>query len=172
MRGQGYGGFTVIGSFPATGARPGVALMMVRHYQVGFFLDGKLGTQRSWESGDYYENISIHEAEDWGDSRRHIDNNWETYDAGVTYGYTHSFALYLGLGFSHSRQYVQYYDPFHILGRDGLYWVDGKPGVNLLNTTGGMLLRVGRSGLFQIGLDSQPASACVGFGWVFDRIWR
>ena len=148
----------------AAGQYFGLTIFKLRPRQAGWFIEGKFGRRMTYESSDYYENISISEAEGWGDSFLKEDESYDTFDVGLTFAYTNAFALYLGIGLSEVDSYRQYHDDFGILGDNGDYWIDGSMNGTKMNTVGGAIIRTSDTVLLQIGCDSQPKGLNIGVG--------
>jgi len=102
----------------------GAALLFFRPNGVGFYADAKFGPGIT-EGDDYYDNISIELAESWGDDRIDTQTNPFSMNLGVTQVLSRRVGAYAGIGFTRNTTLHQYYDPLHILGNDGRYWIDG-----------------------------------------------
>ena len=131
---------------------------------VGFYLDLKTSVPMIYGGDDFYDNISVHEAEGWGDSLRDEQDTWISINGGVTLVLSTRMAVYGGVGYSGNTFFREYYDEFHILGTNGHYWVeaDDKSHVNWL---GGAVFILGKSWGLQIGGEAQPAGVTAGVFW-------
>jgi len=144
----------------------GLTIYRVIPRKVGWFIEGKFGRQMTYESSNYYENISIGQSEDWGDQFLKSDESYDTFNAGVTYAYGKQFFVYLGAGISETDSYRQYHDEFGILGDGGNYWIDGIENGTATNTVFGAMFRTSDTFVIQIGYDSRPAGLNLGIGLV------
>jgi len=110
---------------------------------------------------DFYDDISVLEAEGWGDSLLGEEDTWLSWDLGVTRVLSSSTALYVGVGYTMHNDYYNYYDEFHILGTDGNYWVEGDT-AEFLNVFGGLMVALGQNWGLQVGADTRPGGVSVG----------
>jgi hypothetical protein len=117
----------------------------------------------SWRSKDYYDNISSQLSDSWGDPVRDNVERAISGAIGPSFGLGSSVVVYSGVGYSAINKYQQRYDPMHILGTNGQYWIGAGDSFNL-QLTGGLLARVSPSSAIQIGYSSKPSGMVIGFG--------
>lgn len=101
------------------------------------------------------------DAEGDGHERLNARSAWMSVNLAAVRGMTRELALYLGAGYSHRIQYVQYVDPQG--GAAGRYWVeDFDQPENHVNVIGGAFFRMGRRIIFQAGAQAAPAGFTAG----------
>ncbi len=149
----------------------GLSLYRVYPGKIGWFGEVKFGRTLTWRTSDYYENISISEAEGWGDRLLKNDTVYDTYSAGITYVVNPGLFLYSGVGYTDSRSYRQYHDDLGILGDNGDYWVDGTKGGSSTNVLVGAMIRASERTVFHIGYDTSPSGLNLGIGMVGAWPW-
>lgn len=149
----------------------GLSLYRVYPGKIGWFAEAKIGRTFSWRTSDYYENISISEAEGWGDRLLKNDAVHDTYSAGITYVVNRGLFLYSGVGYTASRSYRQYHDDLGILGDNGDYWVDGPNGGSSTNMLVGLIIRAKERTVFHVGYDTSPSGLNLGIGMVGAWPW-
>lgn len=120
---------------------------------------------------EFVSTISPSDAElTYGDLNYAADADWFGVDLAVVYAVAPEMALYGGAGYAKRTGYKQYYDDSATRGLEGFYWVaDPDHSGNRLNVLGGMLMRVSRFLLFQVGAESQPVGVSVGVTVAFAR---
>ena len=139
----------------------GFCLFTLRPQGVGLYFDLKGTVPMVSKAPDFYKNISQHEAEGWGDQLFDDKTDWISLNLGITRSLSHNTALYLGVGLSMGTTYYQYYDPYHILGTNGDYWVEGED-TNSINGLVGLLIGLGQNWGFEIGAEAQPSGVSLG----------
>jgi hypothetical protein len=112
-------------------------------------------------SDDFYDNISVGEAESWGDRLLEEKANWLSVNVGFTRAISTRQALYMGVGYSLHSDYRKYYDEFHILGTNGEYWVEAGD-TSHINVLAGFLLVLGRNWGIQLGAELKPRGVTAG----------
>jgi hypothetical protein len=128
----------------------------------GFYVDAKW-TGDTGDSDDYYSNISIQEAEFWGDDLLRTEKSTIAAHIGATAVVSKRVAVYLALGKYYSGEYREYYDPMHILGSNGHYWIsDDSQDKDNWSFMGGVLILMARHGSLQVGLEGAPFCVTVG----------
>ncbi|MBU0518922.1 hypothetical protein KJ564_08310 [bacterium] len=139
----------------------GVFIHGINPNKFGFYIDIKLAIS----PGNVYDNISVQQAESWGDSYLGEMNHYETIDIGLS-KVIHSAGVvaFLGLGITKINHYQEYFDEMYILGEDGHYYVDEDmrfaPNLNL-----GLLMVASKSIVFVFGADLQPFGVNLGIGF-------
>lgn len=143
----------------------GISAAMVHSHAPGIFASLLVATP---VSDNVYDNISERLADSWGDritdeSQRSVSGN-----IGLVYGLSPAIAIYAGPGFSIENSYQQRYDPMHILGTAGNYWIKVDDGFRF-NAAAGVLARVSARVVIQGGYSSNPAGAVIGVGAALSR---
>jgi hypothetical protein len=147
----------------------GFMLAKVVPHAVGFCFDIKASIPISRSGADdFYENISVHQAEDiFGDRLIGTDLTCVSLNGGLTMGVAGPVAIYGGIGVTWKTAYRQYYDPFEILGEHGQYWVRDDQGSSAgPNLLGGLFARLGNGWALQIGGESNPAGVTAGIAFL------
>ena len=157
----GYTGVGYVGNFGA-GAYLGMNIFRAFPKKVGFFAEFKMGQIKTYENSNYYENISVAQAEGWGDERTKTDVEPFIVNGGITMMHGNRLISYVGIGISRMSKYYQYYDPMHILGSNGNYWIDGPTGAMGINFVGGGMYRVTPTVALLVGFDTNPSGLNVG----------
>ena len=132
---------------------------------VGFYIDLKFSVPLIYGGDDFYDNISVYQAEGWGDRLLDEQDGWISGNLGLTRVLSSSVALYAGVGYSANTGYREYYDEFHILGTNGRYWVEAGD-TEYFNALGGMLLVLGRNWGLQVGGEMNPAGVTAGLFYI------
>jgi len=132
----------------------------------GLYVDFKTTTKDHRSDPDYYPGISVDSAAlGLADLLYAEESEWLSVNAALVYAVTPDLALYGGAGYSRERHYQQYYDdrvpPLH--GEFGFYWIDDPEGSgDRVNVLGGVLFRLTKYALFQLGGEMQPPGVTVG----------
>jgi hypothetical protein len=132
----------------------------------GLYVDFKTTTTDHRSDPDYYPGISVDSAAlGLADLLYAEESEWLSVNAALVYAVTPDLALYGGAGYSRERHYQQYYDdrvpPLH--GEFGFYWIDDPEGSgDRVNVLGGVLFRLTKYALFQLGGEMQPPGVTVG----------
>jgi hypothetical protein len=143
----------------------GFSLCTLRPHKVGLYVDIKAGIPFVEGSDSYYDNISIWQAEDWGDHLVSKQSHWISLNVGGTFVISSAVACYFGGGYSHRADYREYYDEFHILGEDGHYMIDDGS-ASRANFLGGLLVQADRTWGLQFGAESAPRGVTLGVFWL------
>jgi hypothetical protein len=132
----------------------------------GLYADFKTTTTDHRSDPDYLTGVTIEDAElTYADLLYTEESEWLSVDVALVYAVTPDLALYGGAGYSRERHYQQYYDdrvpPLH--GEFGFYWIDDPEGSgDRVNVLGGVLFRLTKYALFQLGGEMQPPGVTVG----------
>lgn len=148
----------------------GFNFIKVSRQDFGFYIDLKAGLPMRAGADDFYDNISVNQAENiFGDRLIKKDDNWFSMNAGITKVISNHLAFYGGLGFSSYSEYRQYKDEFEILGDDGEYWIENDDkSKTTLNALGGVIIQIDPRWIMQIGAEAQPTGISIGFGKILD----
>lgn len=134
--------------------------------KIGFYLDLKCSLPMYVGADDFYDDISVDEAEFvLFDYLLEVDDNWLSVNAGLTKVLSKHVVFYCGLGFSTRNRYQQYKDEFGILGDEGEYWIENKSKFKQeINAFSGLIVNIGSGWTIQFGPESQPDGFSIGFG--------
>lgn len=145
----------------------GFNFFMIPPKSIGFYLDLKTDITSLKTTGDnYYDNITIGQAEGWGDELLQEDKGYMSINVGATKMLTSRLAAYIGTGLTIVSKYRQYYDSTHILGYDGEYWISGGDTEYGINGLGGIIFVLPSDFFIQLGGEINPSGATLGFGKV------
>ena len=139
----------------------GLCLFSTKSEGVGFYFDLKVSVPMIYGGDDFYDNISIHQAEGWGDNLTDTEDGWISANLGLTAVLSSSLAFYAGVGYTANTDYRNYYDEFHILGTNGSYWVEGDTEESV-NVLGGLLVVLGDNWGLQVGGETSPGGVTAG----------
>lgn len=113
---------------------------------------------------DHYDSLDL---ESYGDPVNERKKDVTAFNFGGTFGFSENIATYMGLGFVSERGYAKKYDPTHILGEDGTYYVDDPAGDDSgVNFNPGLLVFLKRFTL-EVGYHTFLQQGYVGAGWRF-----
>ena len=132
---------------------------------VGLYLDLKASVPLIYGGNDFYDNISAQEAIGWGDPLTDTQDTWVSGNIGMTKVLSNTLALYAGVGISVNTTYFNHYDPMHILGTNGSYWVEGESD-SAFNALGGLLVTLGEKWGVQGGGELNPGGVTVGVFYI------
>jgi hypothetical protein len=135
----------------------------------GLYADVKLTTKSPGDDPYYLPGVSVTDAEvTYGDVLYEEKSDWLTINGALVYAITQELAVYGGLGYAKKTHYRQYFDDSQTRGNFGFYWI-ADPGASgtRVNALGGALVRITRFVVFQLGAESQPPGANVGFAITF-----
>jgi hypothetical protein len=143
----------------------GVCVLITRPTGVGLYLDVKTSAPVIYVSDDFYDDISVSQAEASGDRLLDENDSWISAHVGVTWTWSARVAAYMAAGYSVNTAFRQYYDESHVLGEEGRYWVEeGDSGhVSLMV---GYLVNVGEAWGLQVGAEALPLGLTLGVFWV------
>lgn len=146
----------------------GLGVYSINDGTVGVFFDIKGDFNSPEDQDNFYSNISVNMAEEtFGDGIIKKKGSWLSINGGLTLMVTTDGALYGGLGVSYYSEYRQYYDPTHILGDSGKYWIDNPKGdKTYTNFLCGIILKTSPNMAFQIGYESKPSGVTVGLSFL------
>ncbi|MCK5050971.1 MAG: hypothetical protein KAS53_04490 [Candidatus Cloacimonetes bacterium] len=138
--------------------------------KIGFYLDLKCSLPMYVGADDFYDDISVDEAEFvLFDYLLEVDDSWLSVNAGLTKVLSKHVVFYCGLGFSTRNRYQQYKDEFGILGDEGEYWIENKSKFKQeINAFSGLIVNIGSGWTIQFGPESQPDGFSIGFGKIID----
>jgi hypothetical protein len=143
----------------------GFCFFGVRSEGVGPYIDLKATVPMIYASDDFYDNISVGQAESWGDRVLDEKSNWLSVNVGLTRVISTREAFYVGVGYSLKSDYRKYYDEFHLLGTNGEYWVDVDDR-GQINALAGLLLILGRNWGLQLGGELNPGGVTAGLFFI------
>lgn len=141
----------------------------------GIFVDAKMNLDPR-QRDNYYSNISKYEASViWGDRNTGKCDSWLSINCSLIFTLTSNLAIYSGVGHTSYRTYLEYRDPFRILGDNGKYLVfDAEEGS--VNVLGGVIIVIKNSNnstdslpftwFVQFGLESNPQGITFGLGFI------
>ena len=144
----------------------GIMVGFVPVYDDDYFLELKMNL--SGIQGTEYD-FSQLLAEDFGDEFRGEKTTMTTFRAGKVFQLDKSevaiIGLYLGIGFTRTHKYLQYYDKYEILDDDGNYYIHNGSKTLISPAFGFMVF--GRKLMFKLGLDVNPTGFGLGIGGTF-----
>ena len=141
--------------------------------KIGYYFDFR-GQFSPISQRDSYYDKSTNWSEDFGDNKIGEDTDYMMLDIGVIKNISPTTFLYGGGGIGWKDNYVQYYDEFEILGKNGKYWVNDNSTSNI-NFIGGILILPKEDKFInqiKIGVNSTPLEISVGLGWSLFRSIR
>ena len=138
--------------------------------KIGFYLDLKCSLPMYVGADDFYDDISVNEAEYvLFDYLLDVDNSWFSVNAGLTKTLSKHVVFYCGFGFSTRNRYQQYEDELGILGDEGEYLIENKSKYKQeINAFSGLIVTIGSGWTIQFGPESQPDGFSIGFGKLID----
>jgi hypothetical protein len=132
----------------------------------GLYVDFKTTTSDLRSDPDFFPDLTVEDAEiTFADQLYNEDSEWLSVNAALVYAVTGDFAIYGGAGYSRERHFREYYDDTvpPERGEFGFYWVEDPEGSgNRVNVLGGVLFRLTKIALFQLGGETQPAGVSTG----------
>ena len=130
----------------------------------GLYVDFKTSTTNTRNDPFYYADVTISDAElQYGDMLYDEKSEWLSFNAALVYAVTYDFAIYGGAGYSRERHYREYFDDAQDRGDFGFYWIpDPEASGNRVNVLGGIMFRLAKLVMFQLGGETEPAGATVG----------
>ncbi|MBE0591833.1 MAG: hypothetical protein IH616_05465 [Gemmatimonadales bacterium] len=132
----------------------------------GLYADFKTTTTDHRSDPDYLAGVTIAYAElAYADQLYTEESEWLSVDVALVYAVTNDLAIYGGAGYTRERHFRQYYDDSvpPERGEFGFYWIDDpEASGNRVNVLGGVLFRLTKYVLFQLGGDMQPPGVSVG----------
>ena len=134
----------------------------------GVYADVKFTTSSPGSDLYYLSGISVQQAEGtFGDQFFREQSDWLSINFALVYALGRELAVYGGAGYTRERRYREYFDDSQSRGELGFYWIsDSAASGNRVNLLGGAFLRLGRSVMFQMGVEAQPKGATVGVMFV------
>ena len=110
----------------------------------------------------YVTDISVQQA-DATDLLFQEQSDWLSINFALVYALGRELALYGGAGYTRERRYREYFDNSQTRGQLGFYWIsDSAASGNRVNLLGGAFFRLGRSIMFQTGVEAQPKGVTIG----------
>jgi hypothetical protein len=132
----------------------------------GLYVDFKTTTTDHRSDPDYLTGVTIEDAElTYADLLYTEESEWLSVDVALVYAVTPDLALYGGAGYARERHFRQYFDDSvpPERGEFGFYWIDDPEGSgDRVNVLGGVLFRLTKYALFQLGGEMQPPGVTVG----------
>lgn len=132
----------------------------------GLYADFKTTTTDHRSDPDYLPGVTIEDAElGFADLLYTEESEWLSIDVALVYAVTNDLAIYGGGGYTRERHFRQYFDDSVPAerGEFGFYWIDDPEGSgNRVNVLGGVLFRLTKYALFQLGGEMQPPGVSVG----------
>ena len=133
----------------------------------GWYFNGKMSFSPIDMRDEFYDHSSKW-SETLGDSKKGDKIEYTLLNAGLTKKLKNNLIVYGGLGWVIINEYFQYYDEYHILGKDGEYWVNGDDKGNSINLNGGMIIPSSSTNYFNyfiLDFDLNPLQFSIGLGW-------
>lgn len=133
----------------------------------GLYLDFKAAFPARTSGDAYYENMDQVTAEHaFGDEFQGKGCDWYSLNVGLTRVLGSRIAGYAAIGMAQGKTYREYYDPYHILGEHGQYYVPGNPSTRYMpNILGGLIFLLSDKLLLQLGAEAVPLGASIGLGY-------
>lgn len=130
----------------------------------GVYADVKFTTSSPSSDPYYRSDISRQQADNtFGDMFLREQSDWLSINFALVYAVGRELALYGGAGYTRERRYREYFDNSQTRGQLGFYWIsDSAASGNRVNLLGGAFFRLGRSVMFQTGVEAQPKGVTVG----------
>jgi hypothetical protein len=130
----------------------------------GLYADFKTTTSDLRNDPYFVPGWTVEDAEiGFGDMLYDEQSEWLSFNFALVYAFTYDLALYGGAGYSRERHYRQYFDDAQERGEFGFYWIaDPEGSGNRVNVLGGVLFRLTKFVLFQLGGETKPAGVTVG----------
>ncbi len=157
--------FYAAGYIGNTGGQPAGLYLIFAGKPHGLFLAFK-GSWSSYDSDAYYENISYGQVARWGDKMIDEVIYSRTYEIGYGRRVAPWAFVYAGIGWATFDCYREHFDPYHILGENGRYWIAYPPkDREEFDVTTGALFFLSRSFHMIVGYQTAPEGVNFGFGW-------
>jgi hypothetical protein len=142
----------------------GVGIYGIHDKNISYYINLQFSSLRTSDSENYYESLDIYS---FGDpvEKRFQDNF--VFNFGITKSLTKYFSGYGGLGFSILSGVAKKYDPMHILGSNGTYYVpDDENDESSINFNIGTIINI-KKVCIDIGYNSFRSDMYFGLGWKF-----
>ena len=134
----------------------GVCAFSTRAKGFGFYADVKFTVPLVASFDNFYHDVSVSEAEGWGDTLKSERSNWVSLSIGVTRVLSRQSAVYAAIGYSNRTDYCEFYGSPHTSRDDGNYWVVSD-GTGYLNALGGFIVFSDRNVGVLVGGQLKPA---------------
>lgn len=133
---------------------------------LGLYADFKTTTTDHTDDPDYYPGISVDSAaQGLADLLYTEESEWLSVNVALVYAVTPDLAVYGGAGYTREKHFQQYYDDREppLTGEFGFYWIDDPENSgNRVNVLGGVLFRLTKFALFQLGGEMKPPGVSAG----------
>ena len=93
---------------------------------VGGFMSIGSNMQNKSEDDDYYDTDVHYASYTLGDEQTDSQTNQFSFSAAVNNTFWRGLGGYVGVSMCKEEEFVEFYDPYHILGSGGHYWVNGE----------------------------------------------
>ena len=158
-------GLSMSVSFPKTL----MGLSIFNDVKDSWYVNGKIHISPI-DSRDEFYDYSTKWSEVLGDTKKDEKIDYTILNGGFTKILKNKSILFFGIGMVIWDEYYQYYDEYHILGDDGMYWVNGDEKGKSINLNGGIIIPIKSDtnkyfNYFHLDFDLNPPQLSVGVGW-------
>jgi len=148
----------------------GFNLFALNHNKIRGYID--LKTSIGINEDNYYESISINEVENvFGDDLLKKKEVNTSFNIGITQRIIKQLYILTGTGYVANKKYREYYDPYHILGENGNYWISGNSSGSLSFFIG-IITIIEDKYSFQFGYNLKPSGINIGFAFAFNNLFK
>jgi hypothetical protein len=150
----------------------GIYFYSTDEIQIGYYIDIK-GSYSSVIGQDNYYDKSTTWGSTLGDNQLDEKTEMSIMNIGlIKYISSLNKYIYGGIGYYGEQKYVKFYDKYHILGKNGEYWVNGSDVKSGLNICGGIII-IPKDDSFinqiKVGMNTKPLEINFGLGWSMFR---